>query len=184
MDSDNALIKHLCMPVEWTQSIPFMVIPDEEMGKNDEPEPELLDVMGISDITYKGPYRYYFPRKYKPSDPRGHQLLTDDLRASGLSQGVQLARAPGLARSQPLVQYSVSVLGGEVHVGSCTNDVSASVVFIEGSNMLYFWAFGECRVEDHRCRDTDLCTITGASCEAKGVVGELIRHRMGRMDHP
>jgi hypothetical protein len=95
MESDDALIEHLCMPAEWTQSIPFMMVPEEEMGKDKEPEPELLDIMSISDITYKGTYRYYFPRKYKPSDAAGHQLLTDDLRAVGLSHGVKLARSGG-----------------------------------------------------------------------------------------
>jgi hypothetical protein len=96
MESDDALIEHLCMPAEWTQPIPFMMIPEEEMGKDNEAEPELLDIMSISDITYKGTYRYYyFPRKYKPSDPCGYQLLTNDLRGAGLSRGVKVARTGG-----------------------------------------------------------------------------------------
>jgi hypothetical protein len=95
MDGDDALIEHLCMPAEWTHSMPFMMIPEDEIGMDKEPEPELLDLMSISEITYQGPYRYYFPRKYKPSDPRGHLLLTDDLRGAGLSQGVKFARQGG-----------------------------------------------------------------------------------------
>jgi hypothetical protein len=92
---DDALIDHLCMPTEWTHPLPFMMIREEEIRKDNEPEPELLDIMSISDITYKGTYRYYFPRKYKPSDPCGHQLLTNDLRGVGLSQGVKFARTGG-----------------------------------------------------------------------------------------
>jgi hypothetical protein len=95
MESDDAFIEHLCKPAEWTQSIPFMMIPEEEMGKDNGPELELLDIMSISDITYKGPYRYYFPCKYKPSDPHGHQLLTNDIRGAGVSQGVTFARQGG-----------------------------------------------------------------------------------------
>jgi hypothetical protein len=95
MESDDALIEQLCMPAEWTRPIPFMMVPEEEIGKDNEPEPKLLDIMSISDTTYKGTYRYFFPSKYKPSDPRGHQLLTDDLRRAGLSQGVKFARTGG-----------------------------------------------------------------------------------------
>jgi hypothetical protein len=95
MESDDALIEHLCMPADWTQPLHFMMIPEEEMGKDDKPEPKLLDILSISDITYKGTYRYYFPRQYKPSDPCGHQLLTNDLRAAGLSLGVKFSRTGG-----------------------------------------------------------------------------------------
>jgi hypothetical protein len=95
MMSDNALIEHLCTPTPWTHPLSFLMISDVEMAMEKEPEPKPLDLMSISELTYKGPYRYYFPRKYKPSDAAGHQMLTDDLRAVGLSHGVKLARTGG-----------------------------------------------------------------------------------------
>jgi hypothetical protein len=72
-----------------------MMIPAEEIAMEKEPEPKLVDLMSISDTKYLGPYRYFFPRKYKPSDVAGHKLLTNDLRAVGLSHGVTLVRAGG-----------------------------------------------------------------------------------------
>jgi hypothetical protein len=57
-----------------------------------------------------GPYRYYFPCKYKPSDAAGHQLLTDNLRAVGLSHGVKLSRTgggPGKGVYPMLCKYAV-----------------------------------------------------------------------------
>jgi hypothetical protein len=95
MESDDALIEHLCMPVDWTHPPNFPMIPEEEMGKDDEPEPKLFDILGISCETYSGTYRYFSPRKYRPSDPCGHALLTKDIRAAGLSLGVKLVRSGG-----------------------------------------------------------------------------------------
>jgi hypothetical protein len=95
MMSDNVLIDHLCAPTPWTHPLSFMMISEDEIAMEKEPEPKPLDLMSISEITYKGPYRYYFPRKYKPSDAAGHQMLTDDLRLVGLFHGVKLARTGG-----------------------------------------------------------------------------------------
>jgi hypothetical protein len=56
----------------------------EEIEMEKEPKPKPMDLMSISDYNYKEPYRYFFSRKYRPSDEAGHQLLINDLRAEGL----------------------------------------------------------------------------------------------------
>jgi hypothetical protein len=61
--SDDTLIEQLCMPADWTHPLDFMMVSEDKLG-NDE-VPELLDLMSISETSYKGPYKHYFPSKYK-----------------------------------------------------------------------------------------------------------------------
>jgi hypothetical protein len=95
MESDSPLNERLCMPAKWTHPLPFMMTSEDKFGTEEELEPELVDLMSISEITYKGTYRHYFPSKYKPSDPAGHKLLADDLRSAGAKMGVQFTRHGG-----------------------------------------------------------------------------------------
>jgi hypothetical protein len=97
MESDRPLVERLPMPAKanWTHPLPFMMVSEDKFGTEEKLEPELVDLMSILDTSYKGTYRYYFPSKYKPSDPVGHQLLANDLRSVGLSHGVKFARQGG-----------------------------------------------------------------------------------------
>lgn len=53
------VMERLCMPAKWTHPLPlFMIILEDKLGTEEELEPELVDLMSISEITYKGPYRY------------------------------------------------------------------------------------------------------------------------------
>jgi hypothetical protein len=92
---DDTLIEHLCKPCDWTHPLPFTMISGDDFGTENELEPELVDLMSLSDDGYTGPYLHYFPSKYKPSDPGGHKWLAKDLHAVGLSHGVKFVRDGG-----------------------------------------------------------------------------------------